>query len=231
MLLLHPQHFGSNLSCPCLYQNCCHVNSLLVFRGVIGHVETSRKSDSKNHPPKQRSLDLPPGSLKVPDVISPVLSRPNNSQSRKSTPSFTDSCYVWSTNNLPFPPAHMCIYIYVHTPHTLQPPAPATYRVQSVYVIQETLFCQCLVLRSERTQNLPATRTQGNTTLAAEREGMGRGCPPLTLEDPLKHVTDNTKKSTTEKTLCLFFCVNFPKMDLLISLTYFSFLKSQILIS
>ncbi|XP_066863015.1 uncharacterized protein [Kogia breviceps] len=37
----------------CLYQNCYHLNSLLLFRGVIGHSETSRKSDSKKQPSRE----------------------------------------------------------------------------------------------------------------------------------------------------------------------------------
>lgn len=133
------------------------------------------------------------------------LSRPNNSQSRKSTPSFTDSCYVWSTNNLPFPPAHMCIHTCTHTTHT---PAASPSHLQSATCIchpRDTILSVPSSPMSERTQNLPSTRIQGNPTLAAENEGMGRGCPPLALEDPLKHKSQTTQKSPPQKTLDFVF--------------------------
>lgn len=89
---------------------------------------------------------------------------------------------------------------------------------------------------SETGQNLPSTRIQRNPTLCAEGEGMGRDCPPpaLRVNGPSQaKVTDNTEKSVTENSPCVYFFGEFsqdgpasPPQH-----TLFCFLISQILIS
>lgn len=167
-----------------------------------GHSETFRKSDSKNHPPKGSSVGLPPGSLKVPEVISSVT--------------FWEVFSHWFlfclvSQSFPFPSSP-----HVHTQAPTAAPMPG--HLQSATCICHPrgtplslpgLLCQkqakiCPPLEFRKLLLYPLKR----------KEWMGRGCPPPAiwmngLSQP--KVTDNTEKSVTENSPVSILLVNFPR--------------------